>query len=215
MGLALLTTRRRWLALGVGPSVALSPFAAAAADATPATVAGGAGLIGTMSTGAGSIRERLAEVIVAARDLPALFAAAGTWLGQDENRRILATTILLASLVLVAGVILEIVSRALLRRAGLSSEAGPPAGTGKLARLFMRLTVDLFAIAAFAIGSVGALLILYDQDDAVFPLLLLLVSAVVALRLIAVAHEPCFARARPQRGSCHSRSARPRGFIAT
>ena len=61
-----------------------------------------------------------------------------------------------------------------------------------LTRLFIRLTVDLFAIGAFSAGSVGALLLFFDQDELVFPWLLSLLSGLVVLQLVAAAARVLF-----------------------
>lgn len=132
-----------------------------------------------MSAGVGGVRERLADIGAAAAGVPPAIYAAAAWLAQGDNQRLAATTVLLTGLVFAVGLVLEMLPRRLFRHLEPSGRAG------MVGRLFVRPTIDIFVIAAFAVGSLGTLLLLYDQDEAVFPLLLALAGAVVALRLIA------------------------------
>jgi small-conductance mechanosensitive channel len=138
-----------------------------------------------MGDGAGVVRGRLAEIGLAAAGVPPALSAAAAWLAQGENQRLVATTVLLTGLVLAAGFSLEALPRRLFRRIGADGNGEPWGNAGIVARLFIRLTVEIFVVAAFAAGSLGTLVLLYDQDEAAFPFLLSLVGAVVAIRLIA------------------------------
>jgi small-conductance mechanosensitive channel len=138
-----------------------------------------------MGAGAGVVRGRLAEIGLAAAGVPPALSAAAAWLAQGENQRLVATTVLLTGLVLAAGFSLEALPRRLFRRIGADGKGEPWGNGGIVARLFIRLTVEVFVVAAFAAGTLGTLVLLYDQDEAAFPFLLSLVGAVVAIRLIA------------------------------
>lgn len=176
-----LTTTRRCLAAGAGLWLAAHGLAAAAADAPPAA----SGVIAALSAGAGGVRGRLAEIGIAAVGVPPAISAAAAWLAQGENQRLVATTVLLTGLLLAAGLILEMLPRRVFRRLGVDGPGEPWGAAGIVGRLFLRLTIEVFVIAAFATGSLAMLVLLYDQDEAVFPLLLSLIGAVVAIRLIA------------------------------
>ena len=178
-----LTTTGRCLAAGAGLGLIgrCLAAAAAAAEAPPPT----SGVIAAMGAGAGVVRGRLAEIGLAAAGVPPALSAAAAWLAQGENQRLVATTVLLTGLVLAAGFSLEALPRRFFRRIGADGKGEPWGNGGIVARLFIRLTVEFFVVAAFAAGSLGALVLLYDQDEAAFALLLSLVGAVVAIRLIA------------------------------
>lgn len=176
-----LTTTGRCLAAGAGLWLIGRCLAASAAEAPPPA----SGVVAAMGAGAGVVRGRLAEIGLAAAGVPPALSAAAAWLAQGENQRLVATTVLLAGLVLAAGFSLEALPRRLFRRMGADGKGEPWGNAGIVARLFIRLTVEIFVVAAFAAGSLGTLVLLYDQDEAAFPLLLSLVGAVVAIRLIA------------------------------
>ncbi|MCU0893025.1 MAG: mechanosensitive ion channel family protein [Rhodospirillales bacterium] len=138
-----------------------------------------------MGAGVGAVRGRLEDIGLAAAGVPSALSIVVAWLAQGENQRLVATTVLLTGLVIAAGFGLEVLPRRLFRRIGADGKGQPWGNAGVVGRLFLGLTTEFFLVSAFAAGSLGTLALLYDQDEAAFPLLLSLVGAVVVIRLIA------------------------------
>lgn len=167
---------------------------AAAATAAPATPEPpGHETVGVLS-GASDIPGRVAEIHAAAADVPSWILTAGSWLAQAQHQQLIAAAALLVAAMLAGGLALEVLARGLLRRAGMreGSVRKPEDRAGPLARLFMRLSVDLFTIVAFAAGAAGALLLVSDRDEVAVQWLLAALAGVVVLRLVAAAGRVLF-----------------------